>query len=216
MSILVLHEDRTMNRRDFFNSRADTWDDSCRHDHDRINEILDLLPIRMGDAVMDVGAGTGVLIPFLLERIGAGGTITAIDMAEKMIRIAEEKFDCKNVRFVADDVFTADLPSSAFDVIICYSVFPHFDDKRDAVRLLARYLKADGVIAICHSQGRDQINSMHKIKSPAVAHDHLPTALEIEEHLEAAGFETDTIIDTGRLFVLVGRKRHYGEYVTEV
>jgi ubiquinone/menaquinone biosynthesis C-methylase UbiE len=211
-----MHEERTMNRRDFFNSRADTWDDRCRYDHDKINEILDMLSIRMGDAVLDVGAGTGILIPFLLDRIGEIGTITAIDMAENMIRIAGKKFDYENVRFVAADVFTADLPSSAFDVIICYSVFPHFDDKKDAVRLLVRYLKADGVIAICHSQGRDQINSRHKNKSHGVAHDHLPTSWEIEEHLDAAGCETDRLLDTNRLFVVVGRKRHSGDYVTEV
>ena len=195
-----------MNRRDFFNSMADTWDVRCRHDHDRINEILDLLPLRKGDAVLDVGAGTGVLIPFLLERIGDRGTITAIDMAEKMIRIAERKFKHKNVLFVADDVLGAELQLPRFDVILCYSVFPHFDDKKAAVEKLSRRLNPGGILAICHSEGRDDINSLHKKISPAVAHDHLPPAEEIAEHLAAAGCEIVTLLDTERLFVVAGRK----------
>lgn len=203
-----MHEERTMNRREFFNSMADTWDSRCRYDHDKINEILDLLPIQSGDAVLDVGAGTGILIPFLLERIGDKGFITAIDMADKMISIAKSKFSNENVLFVAGDVFTADLQPPRFDVIICYSVFPHFDDKKDSVVKLAELLKTGGIMAICHSRGREQINSLHKTKSPAVAHDYLPTSWEIEEHLDIAGCETVTIVDTERLFVVAGLKTH--------
>ena len=59
-----------MNRMDFLNSMAGTWDERCRDDQYRINEILDLLPIKQGDTVLDVGTGTGVLVPYLLERIG--------------------------------------------------------------------------------------------------------------------------------------------------
>ncbi|MDD2336588.1 MAG: class I SAM-dependent methyltransferase [Geobacteraceae bacterium] len=200
-----------MNRRDFFNAMADTWDTRCRHDQDRVNEILDLLPLRMGDEVLDVGAGTGVLIPFLLERIGDRGTITAIDMSEKMIRIAERKFEYKNVRFMADDVFSANLQPPRFDVILCYSVFPHFDDKKVAVAKLSRRLNPGGILAICHSEGRDDINSLHKNISPAVAHDHLPPAEEIAEYLAAAGCEIVTLLDTERLFVVAGRKSQSGE-----
>jgi demethylmenaquinone methyltransferase/2-methoxy-6-polyprenyl-1,4-benzoquinol methylase len=200
-----------MNRRDFFNAMADTWDTRCRHDHDRINEILELLPLRMGDAVLDVGAGTGILIPFLLERIGDRGTITAIDMAEKMIRIAEKKFNHQQVRFMADDVLSAELQLPRFDVILCYSVFPHFDDKQAAVAKLSRRLNPGGILAICHSEGRDDINSLHKSISPAVDHDHLPPAGEIAECLAAAGCEIVTLLDTAWLFVVAGRKSHSGE-----
>jgi len=195
-----------VNRRDFFNSMADTWDTRCRHNHNKINEILDLLPLRMGDAILDVGAGTGVLIPFLLERIGDRGTITAIDMAEKMIRIAERKFERKNVLFLADDVFSANLQPPRFDVVICYSVFPHFDDKKAAVEKLSRRLNPGGILAICHSEGRDDINRLHKNIAPAVVHDHLPPAEEIADDLAAAGCKIVTLLDTERLFVVAGRK----------
>lgn len=195
-----------MNRRDFFNSMADTWDTRCRHDHNKINEILDLLPLRKDDAILDVGAGTGVLIPFLLERIGDRGTITAIDMAEKMIRIAEKKFDHEQVQFMADDVFSVELQLPRFDVILCYSVFPHFEDKKAAVEKLSRRLNQGGILAICHSEGRDDINRLHKNITPSVVHDHLPPAGEIAEHLAAAGCEIITLLDTERLFVVAGRK----------
>jgi demethylmenaquinone methyltransferase/2-methoxy-6-polyprenyl-1,4-benzoquinol methylase len=204
-----------MNRREFFNSMAGTWDERCRYDHYRINEILDMLPIRKGDDVLDVGTGTGILIPFLLERIGEKGTIIAVDMAEKMIEIAQKKYCYDNLFFIADNVFTAGLPEEVFDLIICYSVFPHFDDQAIAVKLLARYLKIGGTIAICHSRGREEINRKHENASPAVANDHLPPATVVEGYLEAGGCGIETLVDTKRLYVLTGRKRAAGRWNSE-
>ena len=203
-----------MNRMEFFNSRASTWDERCRYDHAKIKEILDMLPIRKGDDILDVGTGTGILIPFLLERIGGKGSIIAVDMAEKMIEIAKKKFCHENVFFIADNVFTAGLHEEIFDLIICYSVFPHFDDQAIAVKLLARHLKTGGTIAICHSRGRDEINRKHENASRAVAHDHLPPATVVEEYLEAAGCEIGTLVDTKNLYVLTGRKSHIWSGIT--
>jgi len=200
-------DERDMDRREFFNSMAETWDDRCRHDPDRINEILDMLGITAGDAVLDVGAGTGVLIPFLLERIGPRGRITAVDMAESMIRVAERKLPHENVRYMAADVFATCFAPSSFDVILCYSVFPHFEDQPNAARQLAPSLRVGGTLAVCHSQGRDHINALHKTVSPAVARDHLPEAQVVAAYLVEAGFEILRVVETERLFVVAGRKR---------
>ena len=196
-----------MTRKELFNAVAETWDARCRHDPERIEEILDLVPIRAGDAVLDVGTGTGILIPYLRKRVGRRGRITAIDMAENMIRIAERKLGPEKVCYVVGDVCDADLPPCTFDVIVCYSVFPHFEDQRHAVRRLARCLRPGGAIAICHSQGRDHINDLHKTVSPAVAVDHLPEATVVAGYLVDAGCEILTALDTDRLYAVIGRKQ---------
>ncbi len=130
-----------MDRKEFFNSMAEKWDARCRHDPDRIGEILDLVPIHQGDTGLDVG--TGILIPFLLERIGGTGRISTIDMADNMIRIARAKCGDKRVRYLTGDVLHVDFPPSTFNVIVCYAVFPRFEDQRPAVQRMGEATRSD-------------------------------------------------------------------------
>lgn len=51
------------------------------------------------------------------------------------------------------------LPNEYFDYAICYSVFPHLDDKQLAIKNIAEYLKNGGKLAICHSQSREAISN---------------------------------------------------------
>jgi demethylmenaquinone methyltransferase/2-methoxy-6-polyprenyl-1,4-benzoquinol methylase len=86
-------------------------------------------------STLDVGTGTGVLIPFLT---GCTGSVTAIDSAEKMIEAARRKFEGKAVEFVHGDALEYPFEDAPFDHIVCYSVFPHFDDKPLAIARLAK------------------------------------------------------------------------------
>ncbi|NMA65489.1 MAG: class I SAM-dependent methyltransferase, partial [Clostridiaceae bacterium] len=67
----------------FFNSMAQRWDIFCRHDKEKIDFILNLLNIKYGSRILDVGTGTGILIPFLINKVGDQGEITAVDFSEK-------------------------------------------------------------------------------------------------------------------------------------
>ena len=60
-------------------------------------------------AILDVGAGTGLLSALLLEKY-PGATITLLDISEKMLAIARERFSgCNNVVFRAGDYSRVDL-----------------------------------------------------------------------------------------------------------
>ncbi|MBF0498390.1 MAG: class I SAM-dependent methyltransferase, partial [Deltaproteobacteria bacterium] len=172
----------------------------------KIIEILDMVDLRPGDAILDVGTGTGILIPFLLPRIGPNGTITAIDLSENMIAVARQKCRSDAVEFMVGDVLTMPLPPASFDAVICYSVFPHFDDKARAIARLDSYLKPGGELIVCHSQSRDAINQLHKSADAEVASDNLPDASEIVRYFVLTGIGPKSIIDDERMFVVVGKK----------
>lgn len=193
-------------QREFFDSMAEKWDTVCQHDMNRVQYIISLLNIDWGARILDVGTGTGVLIPLLAEQVGTEGSIMAIDVSEKMLEVARRKYILNNVTFVCDDVFKADLPEASFDFVICYSVFPHFKDKQSAINNLSRYLGIGGKLAICHSQSREAINRLHKDASYAVAEDNLPSLTVIKGYLSNADLRIIKEIDNEEMYVVIGEK----------
>jgi ubiquinone/menaquinone biosynthesis C-methylase UbiE len=195
------------NHRDFFNAMAEKWDDVCHHDPMKIYRMLAMLDIQKGSSCLDVGTGTGVMIPFLMQRAGENGKITAIDMADQMLKVAQSKYGNPNVEFICGDVLEGNLPAGAFDTVVCYSVFPHFSDKQAAIHILSGYLKKGGRLLIGHAQSRDMINRMHQNAAEPVKGDTLPDMTAIRSFMEAAGLIVVNWVDDGEVFAVVGKKR---------
>lgn len=64
--------------RDFFNRRAADWNlTQDARERERGSAMVRSLGIAPGSAVLDVGCGTGVLLPHLLEAVGPGGSVRA-------------------------------------------------------------------------------------------------------------------------------------------
>ncbi len=196
-----------MNRREFFNSMAEKWDTVCIHDANKIEAILDMVGINQGANVLDIGTGTGVLLPYLQKRIGENGHITAIDIAEGMLKIARTKYNASNITFIHGDFIQENITEDSFDIIICYSVFPHFDNKQIAVSKMARLLKDGGICAICHSQSRDDINKIHQNSSNiAISEDLLPEPDAIKGCLLKQNMNPVEVVDNSDMFVIVTQK----------
>ncbi|NLN07023.1 MAG: class I SAM-dependent methyltransferase [Firmicutes bacterium] len=196
-----------MKGKDYFNELAEQWDSLVTHDAEKIAAILDLVKIPAGGKVLDLGTGTGIMIPYLFNRTGPEGEITAVDEAEKMIAVAKRKFNYRNVRFLVGDVLEMALPATYFDCIMCYSMFPHFKEKQTAVIKLAAYLKKGGSFVVAHSQSREAINNLHKNAGGPVKEDSLPPLDTIRSYYRSAGLEVTEEIDNDRMFVVVGRKK---------
>ena len=84
----------------FFNTCADNWDKIRQTNPAILDKLISLADIPANATVLDVGSGTGVLIPYLHAKVGAQGKITAVDFSEKMLAKAQEKFaNFNNIEF---------------------------------------------------------------------------------------------------------------------
>jgi len=192
--------------RAFFNEKAAIWDkEIAEKDTTKLDSMVQRLDIKSGSTVLDVGTGTGIFIPYLLKKLGDNGHLIAIDIAEQMLARAKVKFPIQHIDHIQADVVRLPLYKDIFDTVVCYSSFPHFHDKQQALFELARVLKINGILFICHTASRSTINGIHK-GMPAVHNDLLPEYTEIHRMFTIAGFEDIIIEDNEDTYLATARK----------
>ncbi|MEW6458919.1 MAG: class I SAM-dependent methyltransferase [Bacillota bacterium] len=190
-------------RREFFNSLADSWDDLVPPGAaSKLAEIVAASGLQKGAHVLDVGCGTGLLVPFLLETVGERGTVTGVDFAAAMVQRAGAKAFGPNVRFVEADVAALPFEPGTFDAVFCNNVLPHLPDKPGALQELNRVLKPGGLLVICHTESREAVNRMHRHIGGPVGADLLPTVEELRQMLLDTGYSVLDLVDGADRFVV--------------
>ena len=97
------------------------------------------------------------------------------------------------------------LPEKSFDAVVCYSVFPHFNDKQKILRKINHLLKGNRKIFICHTSSRQAINDIHRTL-PEVCNHLLPKNEEMRRMLMGAGFKDISIADGKDDYLVSARK----------
>lgn len=185
-------------KKQLFNDLAENWD--SRFHTQKLESFLEqfvlMFGLRKGQRVLDVGTGTGILIPYLRKEIGPNGKIIAIDYAENMIKICKSKFEqFSNVTFRVHKIEEIDSPSEFFDSVICFGVFPHLENKFQALNQINRILKKEGKLIIAHALSSEEINDHHQSSSSVIAQDNLPKENKMRKLLLQTGFLRISIID---------------------
>ena len=190
----------------YFNQRASRWDEiSSEKDLSKLERMTKRLNINPGSTVLDVGTGTGVFTPFLLSEVGQDGYIIALDFAEKMLERAKAKDFNGNIDYLCADVTNIPLDDEIFDVVVCYSSFPHFQDKPRALAEMNRVIKKGGKLLICHTSSREKINEIHQ-GIPAVQNDIIPDGSKMQTMLSQAGFTDISVDDNNESYLCIARK----------
>lgn len=190
---------------DFFDSIAPTWDENeIRSTPERVRSILSKINIRKGMDILDLGTGTGVLVPYLSEMIGENGHITAIDLSEGMLNLARKKYgSLRNVEFLNLDFEEEQIPGK-YDIALLYCVYPHLHAPAETLEWLFKMnMKKDGRIVIAFPSDEKFINDIHHERK--AEHDHLPPANTLAEMINHWGLKADVIAATSDEYIIIIR-----------
>ena len=194
-------------KRAFFNEKAAIWDEITVHNLKKVQYIADQLGIQCDDRILDIGTGTGIMIPFY-ERCLVDGCVVAVDYSKKMIEAARLKFPEKEhpqISFLVSDVYNLKYDAD-FDLVVCYSCFPHFVDQSLAIKILAKALRKGGRLAVAHSDSAKKINGVHMNSGVEIGSDFLPSIERLKQLMKENGLEVIFERDDENYFICIARK----------
>ncbi|MEI8218195.1 MAG: class I SAM-dependent methyltransferase, partial [Elusimicrobiota bacterium] len=178
-----------MNRRQFFNQCAVHGDSRPDLQHSALikNFLLPLFKLKKNQSVLDVGTGTGTLLPYLRAMTGKRASIVGLDFSPGMLERAREQY-ARPFTFVCAPAHDMPFSTASFDAVVSLDVFPHFQDKLAALNECRRVLKDGGKLIIAHTGSRGRINArLQKIGGP-LASDTIPSDDVMMNLLLKAGF----------------------------
>lgn len=192
-----------MNQVEFFDKIAKEWDSIIEVNEEKINLLLSKLDIKSNERILDVGTGTGVIIPFI-KALNKGGYIKGVDISTGMLNIAKEKYkNLENIEFEIKDVEEEEIYEK-YDKIILYSMFPHLENKTKTVKtLINKNLNKNGKLIIAHSNSREFLNNMHKEKDKSVSKARLIPVNNQRKIFEKNGLKVLEAFENDQIYYLV-------------
>jgi arsenite methyltransferase len=116
-----------------------------------VGYFLDLAAIEAGEAVLDLGSGSG-MDSFLVARAAGGdGRVVGVDMTEAQLAKAQElarENGLANVEFRAGYIERPPVEDGSFDCVISNGVINLSPDKRAVFAAAARALRVGGRLAL--------------------------------------------------------------------
>lgn len=106
--------------------------------------------LQPGESVLDVACGTGLVARLAATAVGAGGSVTGVDLGPDMIEVAAatEQSTGARIEWHQGDAGSLPLPDECVDVVLCQMGLMFIEDKAGAVTEMYRVLRPGGRVAL--------------------------------------------------------------------
>lgn len=113
-------------------------------------KAVNYLRLKEGDVVIDLGCGTGLCFPSIMEKIGSSGKLIGVDISSEMLSVAEDKVKMAgwtNVELVHSDIEEFKFPVQ-INGLISTGVFGYLEERENVLRKIYESLLNNGKVVI--------------------------------------------------------------------
>ena len=113
-------------------------------------DLIAQAELRPGERVLDVACGTGIVARLAAERVGASGSVAALDVNPGMLAVARDVNRAVDppIRWYESTAESMPLPDDAFDVVLCQLGLQFVADKHAALREMRRVTAGSGRVLV--------------------------------------------------------------------
>jgi SAM-dependent methyltransferase len=175
------------------------FEDPKRDEKLQVNRVMDILAIREGSVVADIGAGSGWFTVRAAQRVGSPGIVYAVEINQEYvnhIRSRAESENLPNIRTILGKEDDPTLPPSSVDSILLLKTYHEFSKPINMLRAMHKAMRRDALLGIIDRNGAGDDHGVKRelvIKEAATAGFAL-----VEEH--------DFVKPDGMDYFLVFRK----------
>lgn len=135
----------------YFQTLADKYDSWFQTPHGRYvwqvehEMVFDLVTVKPGDRVADIGCGTGL---YTAELLKAGADVTAVDISPEMLEIARHRNAAYSgqATFLLGDAAKLDFPDNHFNAVISITAMEFFERPAKSLQDMLRCVKPGGFL----------------------------------------------------------------------
>ena len=150
------------------------------------DEIVRACKLQEGMQIADVGAGTGLFSRLFSSKVGAKGTVIAVDISEDFLKHIQEtarEQNLANIQTVLCKQDSVELPDSSVDLVFTCDTYHHFEFPFKTLASIHRALKPSGRLIVV---------DYHRIegKSTDWVMGHVRAGLDVvEKEITSSGFK---------------------------
>lgn len=139
----MVRPERVRKKYDRWSRYYDTFDLGGVNDQKKL--AVDVLGLSPDSRVLDVGTGTGAIIPYAAQRLGKGGSVLGVDFSEAMVARANRRIEAAGIAAIARaevaDCTALPYPDCSFDAALATFAFTSFPEPDKAIAEVFRVLK---------------------------------------------------------------------------
>jgi len=133
-------------------------EDPARAAYQKPDQVVDALALREGEAIADIGSGSGYFALRLAKQIGTSGRVYAVDVSPDMILYMNRAIRDSGVANVVTVLAPEDDPllrDASIDRFFVCDTWHHIDAREHYLALMKRMLKPGGQVVMIDFQKRE-------------------------------------------------------------